>query len=157
MLTSYIVAARESLEQYCNRPFADGSYLMEYDALPADNQYTSHAGFFRLPFTNISSVDSIGYINKDGVDTTIDGADYAFNPARGIIYASDTWPDDGSGKGVIVTVSVTADVPNSIVQAIKLRASDMYEHRTEQIVGKSFDQNKALVALANPYRASMGV
>lgn len=156
LLTAYISAARESIEDYCNRPFTDGGYLLEYYGFPVDNSYTGMTGMFRLPFKNILSIDDLSYIDENGAPMSIDSLDYSFNGVRGIIYTDDDWPTDDSGKGVIISLSLVEDAPDAIKQAIKMRAADYYEHREEQDLNK-LNLNRAVKALADPYRVAMGV
>lgn len=100
-----------------------------------------------LPRAPVQSVDAVSYVDCDGVNQTLDSADYQFDLGAEPVYIrpayNKCWPsvrnqlaaiqvDFTAGYG-----DVAADVPANIRNALLIMAASRYEHREDIVVGAS--------------------
>lgn len=141
-----ISVARDRIEKYCNRFFTTQTVKVIFDH--------GFSGLdFYLPFPNTASVDSLTYVDGDNVTTAVTG--YTFDADRQLIRL----PDYPSGA-VSVTAEITTGAPAAFEGAkiaMLMMMADLYETRTENIVGTSVGFNPAVTASAAPYRVNLGV
>lgn len=112
----------------------------------------------RLPIGPVATVDSVKYLDLNGVEQTLSSAVYyLFRDARGPYLAlvpGQSWPAT-MGRDDAVTVTFTggiAPTPAPIKSAILLLASHMNEFREEQVTEQTFPTGFGLFDLIAPYR-----
>jgi len=151
LLAAYISAATQMAEHYCNRHFITTKYKLWFNELP---------GTFSLYYPDCSynftasdpvvagEIDGLFYLNSVGSSyTNFSKDDWSsnqnLNPCKVIMNST---PSDaisvseltGSEDGIFYfqfktgIATTAADIPESIKQAIKLIASDMYYFREDR-------------------------
>jgi uncharacterized phiE125 gp8 family phage protein len=63
LIASLTKAARQAIENFCQRALVEKTYVVDFDADDMDGDY------FTLPFAPISSVESVIAISEDGTET----------------------------------------------------------------------------------------
>jgi len=137
-ITALITAAREWCEKYDWRAYVTQTIEYRCDAWPADD-------YFVLPRPPLQEINSVKYIDEDGVEFTLDPATYQIDPYSepGGFYLllNESWPNDPLRAHNAITVNYTAgfgdaaDVPVRIQQAILLLVGHWYENRENSTVG----------------------
>jgi uncharacterized phiE125 gp8 family phage protein len=132
LISGLIAGAREYLEGATNRAFVSQTWRLSLDNFPA--------GEIELPKPPLLTVDSIVYLDSEGVETTIDSSDYIVDtdsePGRIVLASGASWPTGVSLYPVNpVQIEFTAgygdagsDVPQYLRQAVKLLVSHWYEN-----------------------------
>lgn len=165
-----ILAARKHVEKLCNRGLVTQTWELVMPAFPEASCPPSQRNLpasmqldpgIELPKGNLSSVTSVKYIDTAGVQQTLASTEYTVDavsePAVMRLAYGKSWPGTRAQWDAVriryVVGWAVADVPEPLVQAIKLLVSQMYEHRTPEVTGAivsalefSFD------ALLSPYR-----
>ncbi len=153
LLDSFIKASREAIEARIHRTCISTTYELFFDKFPKVIE------LYRPP---VQSVTSVKYYDTDEVLQTIDPADYIidFNSLPPRITPTDTWPTPQDRTGAIVVEYIAGygdaedTVPEAIKQAMRMLASDIYEH-PEANVELKLAENKSyhflLAAYAVPY------
>lgn len=144
-INSLISVARDRCENYCNQFFTEQSIAIVVEG--------KAEGFVDLPYPGIT-IDSITYTDPDNAEQSIDAADYVYNAETQKLNFVESF------DSIDFTVNATTSAPAQIVgvqQAIKMMVTDMYELRTETVVGPSIADNPALDAMLYPYRKSLGI
>ncbi len=134
-IKSVISTARDHVEKYC------GARWSEVD-LTANCDDWRDLAF--LPFTPVTALTSIAYIDAEGAPATVDPSVYEFRAdARSVaLKPGKTWPAKQNSSRITVTINAgTEDAPPAVKHAILLRVEDLYEHRGSEEDGKwsSFD------------------
>ena len=129
LIQSYISAARDRVEQYCNQYFTESDFRLVYVGLTG-------LEVVELPFP-VETVNTAGL--------TLDADLNEVTPTT-------DW--DSEKSNIDVTTAFYA--PESIKQSILLYMSDYYEHRMSQQETQLYE-NVAAMQLANPYRINMGI
>lgn len=129
----------------------------------------------KLPFPPLISVDSISYLDADGVSQTLATSVYMVTktePAFVKLKANQSWPDVleqadcitvrmtcGYSPGDDSPTDYAENVPQSIKAAMKLVIGDLYQNREAAalVSGAKYEPNPAVKALLNPYRVDMGL
>lgn len=155
LIESYIAAARTSAEQYAGICFVNTSIIETFDYWPI------RYDFVRLSWGRVSSVTSIQYVDVDGNTQTWDSSKYIVNNVANVCEIrpayGESWPEirDQSRAITINYVSgfgdTAADVPASIVQAVRLMLGSFYENRVDSV----FKMPTASEYLLNPYRSEI--
>lgn len=140
LIAADITAAREEVEHYLGRPLITQTWERVLDAFPADA--------ILLGWGPVQSIASIKYIDTDGVQQTMDAADYSLdkdsNEQVGFVLRAATitaWPstlDTANAVRVRFVAgygATAADVPMLIRKRIIVRAASTYKHRDETVVG----------------------
>lgn len=96
-----------------------------------------------LPVAPVSAVISVGYVDGDGAEKTLDAGGYEVRleglapmivPSHGV-----TWPHRQAGSQVTVQVTAgyatAAAVPPELIAAVKLLVGDLYAYRETGQVG----------------------
>jgi len=137
LITALIVAARQQAEHRTGRALVTQQWRLGLDQFPDDS--------LELPLPKLQSVQSVTYLDADGVRQTLAGAKYdvvtdelvgRLLPAFG-----KTWPDCRIRPGS-VQVSYTcgygaaADVPQSIKAWMLLAIAAWYENREALTAGQ---------------------
>lgn len=130
-----ISAARDHVEKYCGARWAEVDLVANCDDW-RDLEF--------LPFTPVTALTAVGYVDADGVPATVDPAVYEFRAdARAVaLKPGKTWPAKQNSSRITVTINAgTEDAPPVVKQAILLRVEDLYEHRGSEEDSKwsSFD------------------
>jgi uncharacterized phiE125 gp8 family phage protein len=146
-ISSLISAARDAAEKYCNRFFAARSVLIYVEK--ANEQLLN----LRIP--DITEINEINYF-IDGVETLIPSVDYTLLPARSSAYSVGGWPTSSLGYEALVDVSPPSSF-DAVKIAILMLITDLYELRTESVLGVSIAKNPAVVSLLQPYRVDIGI
>lgn len=149
-ITSLIPVARDRAEKYTNRYFTDSEIKIVYfGPFPASNNLL-------LPFPNLVSVDEITYLDGNNATIIISNSEYTFDSDTRTIYnVGSGWPAAQNFKVTVVTAPPLEF--EGVKQAILMMLTDMYETRTESVVGTIVSINPAVKAALAPYRFSIGI
>lgn len=172
LVADCIKAAREYSEKYLGRGILAQTLELTLNAFPCayDVPYGSapagDENALVLPHGQLAAsnpVTYVKYIDANGALQTLDSSAYEVETcedAPGIIrpvYASqwpatrDTW--NAVQVRYVVGWATPDEVPSSIVSAMKLLVSQMYEHRTPEVTGTIMTSVKfSYEALLQPYR-----
>lgn len=144
-INALISVARDRCENYCNQFFAVQTIGILYQgSVPA---------LASLPYPNLT-VTEITYTDGDNISQTVPTSEYIVDPVNQTVTFLNTY------SAINYQVVATTAQPVQIVgvqHAIKLILTDLYELRTETVVGVSLADNPAVKALLYPYRLSLGV
>lgn len=144
MISSLIRAARENVEATTGRALASADYLWSVEHWPTSRM--------RLPLLPVASVDSVTYLDPDGVRVEMDPAHYEFDDERASL-GIPCWRRS-------VNVKFRADpgeVPASLKAAVLMLVADMYENAEASAVGPAFSENPTFQRLVFPWRVNLGV
>ena len=154
LISLIISAARDAAERYCNRAWAEATFIQSFERFPI-------AGPLRLIDIGAKLVTSIEYMADDGTIATISGSSLTLDSDLGLIdYALD-WPA-GTRVKVTYVAGANADqsapeyVPESVIFAIKLMLTDYYENRNAQQWQQLY-VNPTSERLLHSYRVGLGV
>lgn len=153
LVASYVSAARERVENYCNRPFTSATFAILYDgSVPA-------SGVLTLPLPAITAISSVSYRDSDDETQTWPSEAYTYDATRQELRPADNWP---SGTALRVDVvagdnSSPRSIPGPIRAAILLYTADLYDLRQAHVVGASIAPNPAAEMLMDPYRVRIGI
>lgn len=154
LIESLISAARDKAEFFCSRFFTEQTVAIVYfNELPAG--IYSQASI-ELPYPDISSVSSVSYTDIEGNSTTISASGYSFNSDTKKLMPVGSWPADAIDFTVTVVTGAPADMSGAKI-AMLMIISDLYELRTESVVGASIANNPAVIAKLQKYRVGMGI
>lgn len=125
-----ITVARQIAEEYCNRSFVTQTWKSYMNEWPSD-------GVIRLPMGKTISVVGIDYSVSAAHDTELATSGYntGLETDIGLIKPVDSWPETDSDYPNSIEIETTcgygnaAAVPKTIVQAVKIILSDLYENR----------------------------
>jgi uncharacterized phiE125 gp8 family phage protein len=134
-LGAVISTARDHVEKYCGARWTEVELAANCD---------DWCDLAFLPFSPLSGLTSISYVDTDGASATVDSALYEFRAdARSIVLKPGySWPARQHGSRISVVVNAGAeDIPPAVKHAILLRVEDLYEHRGSEEDSKwsSFD------------------
>jgi uncharacterized phiE125 gp8 family phage protein len=156
LVESLITAARQYVEQHTRRTLMLSTWRLSLDRFPRGYLNDSVSPAIEgqdiiLPYPNLLAVTSIKYDDTDGVEQTMDSAEYRVlsddNPGRLALAYGKSWPDSiehGNAVRIVYTAGYSANadlavqraaVPQSIKQAILLLMGHWFEHRESVIVG----------------------
>jgi uncharacterized phiE125 gp8 family phage protein len=121
---------------------------------------------FAIPFGSLQSVSSIKYVDSDAAETVVSSSVYDVvtweDPGRVVLAYSQTWPPVTlrTAGGFIVRFvcgygDASTDIPEPLIQAMKLTIGHLYENREQVVVGQGVtvaELPAAATALAWPYR-----
>ncbi len=164
LISALVSAARQHAENITRRALVTQQWKMTLDQFPMPGMNVSSANWYGpqwgaspgplsvmradgrsgfemyLPFPPLQTVDSIKYIDQDGIQQTLASTEYKVDtssePARIVPAYGKTWP---ATRNEINAVEVTftcgfgaaAAVPEGIKSWIKIRVGSMYENRSE--------------------------
>ncbi len=150
VLADYLKAARLFCENYTGKAFISRAYKIIFDRLDDPNIIP----LVKMPLVSVSTVKTY---DLDNITTTVSSDDYSVDVDAGRILmkygavlnlpARDTRileVDFTAGFG-----AAASDVPESIKQAILMKATQMYEERGDVPVSAPFDM---IAALLKPYK-----
>lgn len=157
LIEFYISAARDQAEKYCNRAFA----LADFSLLLA--RFPAGSGAITLPDPDTADVTAITYVDETGTEQTVDPSEYTVDVARQQIRPAGFWPVGATSllveysAGPDASASPAQEPPKSVVQAMLLLITDMYELRTSQVTGTIITENPAAAMRLSLHRVEMGV
>lgn len=144
-INSLVSAARDRCESYCNQFFTAQGIAYLYDG-PVPT-------VIQLPYPNLT-VTALKYTDTENADQTIDPSDYVVNPLDQTILVQTTV------TAVSYRIEATTAAPaafEGVTHAIKIILTDLYDLRTETVVGSSIAMNPAVKALLYPYRLELSI
>lgn len=151
LISALITAARERVENFCNRAFVSAEFAVLYSGdLPSGD------AALWVPLPDVTDT-TVTYTDADGASASFTG--YTFDAERQTITPDDAWPS-GSNLRVGVTAGnedSPITLPGPIRSAILLYLADLYDRRTASFVDERYYENPAAVSLMMPYRVEMGV
>jgi uncharacterized phiE125 gp8 family phage protein len=156
LITGLISAAREWCEFYSGLALAPQVLEMAGRSFYPASAYCGSNGLYcdyyiELPLPPVSSIISITYTDEQNVEQTVSPTDYVFDdysrPPRIYTAAGATWPAAKAGTPNVARIRYQAGfdtpdsspdiypIPQSIVAAIKLMLTHLYENRSEVEIG----------------------
>lgn len=142
-----ISVARDRAENYCNRYFSAQEVGIVYmGAFPAS--------ILTLPFPDLASVDAVTYTDTSNQTQTLTG--FTFNSDTQQVVANGTFPTDAVNFKVVVTTAAPAEFPGAKLGMLMI-LTDLYEVRTESVIGVSVAINPAVSLLLHQYRVNEGI
>ena len=151
-----IAAARNTIEQWLRRQLLTATYELSLDAFP-----TVRDNVIRLEMGPVQSIVSISYKDVDDnlAIMILDDVsqDLKTDPARLRPKQGNTWPATRNDLNVVTIEYVTgygvvADIPGSILTALRMLITDLYAHPSAQAEMKLMD-NATYERLLWPHRA----
>ena len=142
-------SARDKAEKFCNRFFTVQTIKVVYYEPFEPNA-------IHLPFPDITSVDDISYIDESNARQTIAPADYDLMSDEQVIYPASSFPSGAKSYTVTLTTGVPEEM-SAVKIAILMLLTDLYELRTDSVVGFSVSNNPAVYNFLWPYRVELGV
>jgi uncharacterized phiE125 gp8 family phage protein len=150
-----IAAARQHVEAHCWRGLITQTWELVLEQFPDDT-----IGVV-LPKGRVASITSVKYIDTDGVEQTCAADVYDLDndsePSRLLLAYDQDWPSTRDQWDAVriryVVGTDAANVPAAVKQAVLMLVSQMYEHRTPEVVGTIVSPVKfAVDALLAPHR-----
>ena len=160
LLESLIRAWRQSTERATQRALITQEWELTLEAFPEGREA------IRLNRPPVSAVTSLTYVDPNGDEQTMDAADYVLvedEPARLYPAPGKRWPRAQTENPEAVTVTFTAgygdaeDVPETLVDAIRLGVATRHEHREDVVVGHMVSHLQAIESIWHMYRWDVGV
>jgi hypothetical protein len=144
-ITALISVARDRCENYCNQFFTAQDIKMLFTGgIPT---------LVDLPYAGLSAI-SVTYTDKDNALQTLAPAKYTVDTVNQTVTFTESL--DAINYQVLATTSAPVKIVG-VQQAMKLMITDMYELRSETVVGVSIVENPAVKAILYPYRESLGI
>lgn len=151
LITALIAAAVDMASQHTGRSIAKCTWLLCLDAFPI--------AAMRLLWPPVLSVESVKYLDADGVEQTLPTASYIVDahsePARLVAASGQAWPatlPTPNAVTVRYTAGYGAECPESVRQWILLQVGHMYENRASINVGNSVTPMPYVDGLLDRYR-----
>lgn len=151
LITSLIAAARAYIENWCDRALITQVWKATRDAFCPE---------IRLTGGVVTAIQSVKYIDADGVEQTLDSSAYVADldsvPARIWPAVGSSWPTTAAQPGAVriqyaVGYADAAAVPAPIKAALLLVLGDLFENRQGQ-QAETLVENAAVSSLLWPYR-----
>lgn len=157
LVMGYLSAAREHAEQYIGYALAQQTWELALDSFPCDG--------IELGGGDVHSVESLSYIDADGVTQIVPGTAYVldtFSTPNWLLTAHDFdgWPETlPVANAVRVRFVVGAGpLPAAIRAALLLMVGHFYENRQDvQSGGEAKQIPMGSTQLLFPYRINLGV
>lgn len=127
LIERLISAARGWAEKYCGRVFVSGEHTQTFDAWPAAGEG------LRLRWPPVASIDTVTYVDADGVTQTLDADVYELDEDTWSVRLAydQSWPTVRDHADVIA-VTYTADpgtLPEYAKTGMLLLLAHLYTHR----------------------------
>jgi uncharacterized phiE125 gp8 family phage protein len=146
LIATLITAARQSIESSCERALMPQVWTERQATFPAAVELRGGL---------VDTVNSVKYVDADGVVQTLDSAAYkvSFNTSTPTVLPVGKWP---AGTDIEVEYSLgypdAMTVPAAIRAAMLIMVADMYAHREVSLVGLRITENSAVFRLLFPYK-----
>jgi uncharacterized phiE125 gp8 family phage protein len=146
LIAGYILAAREMVESATHRRLI--TQTLDYtidDGWPCEVVNGYDRLRIRLPVNPVQSVTSITYVDSSGSNQTLSSSLYVLRADGPVAYIDPTygssWPTPRC-QPVAVTVRFVAgwtlsDVPNPLMQAMRMLVGHFYQNREVAIIGST--------------------
>jgi len=149
-----------------------GGGMSSFSELPRGNLSTSgFLPYIVLPKGNLQTVYSITYVDENGATQTLDPSIYSVDsvsvPGRVLLAYGKAWPSTQCPRWDAVRIlyevgwDFTAGVwdgPVALKQAMLLLISQLYEHRSPEVIARGIVQIQfSADALIEPYRLNRGL
>lgn len=147
LITALLSAARMDVEAATKRRLITQTHEWRLDAFPDSDDCV-----IRLPLPPLQSVSSIKYIDADGAEQTWATSEYVVDAPAGPQAAAGTvrlaygktWPttrDEINAVRIrfICGYGAAAAVPEGIKAAVKLKLTELHQHRDPEMVSKGQD------------------
>lgn len=158
LLTRLIPAARMRVEARTERQLLEATWELRLDAFPA-------CGVIVLPRPPLVSVQSVKYVDLDGVVQTVSTDVYASDVpagpacARGLVRLkyNQVWPSARAERGAVRVQfkagygTTGSSVPAPLISALLLYVGDMYVHRESGVIGTIYNSLPCAEALLMPF------
>lgn len=148
LLTKYIAAAREWVENYTGRALVQRSFTEYRDCF---------GDYIEISVRPLVSVESVDYVDTDGAEQAY--ADFVGvldrSPARIYPEHGGSWPSIAGYGGVTVTYTAgyaEGEVPLALQQAMLVMVGHFYKHREAVAAGTVNQVPLAATALCDPLR-----
>ena len=187
LILGLITAARQEAEQICRRAFVTQSWRISFDAFPRPAMNVASANWYGpqwgvapgplttlqpdgktgyeivVPFGQLKSIDSVKYIDENGVLQTLSPSQYKVDtisePARLVPSYGNSWPGTRNEINAVIVEftcgygDATA-VPQPIKQWMQLRIGALYENRESDVILQrgSLESLPFVDGLLMPYR-----
>lgn len=137
MISRAITAARIKIENRCSISIAQKQFVLKIAAFDDE---------LALPYPPLVSVENVKYLSTDGTEKTVSSDDYAViqDEYFPYIFPTSAWPTDLAKRPDAVRVAYTAgygyddsppeDVPQDLLQAIRLTVGAMFENREQELL-----------------------
>ncbi len=142
ILSACVRAARQAIEEEYSTALVPTTCTLRLDRFPFDCGY----GEIQLRMGHVSAIESIQYVDTNGVTQTLAGSAYSLDsaniPARVRPAFGTSWPSTRDVMNA-VTVTFTAGyatpdaVPQNTKAALLLIASELYDKREPTVTGLS--------------------
>jgi len=145
-LEGLITSARRIIEGVLNRRLITQTWELALDYFPAGDR-------IRIPYPPLQTITSVIYYDEDETAATFDSDYYHVDtydePGNVVLVSGQSWPSATlrTVNGVIVKYvcgygDAASDVPKEYQQAIKMLASELYEHReaTDRLYTTKFSE-----------------
>ena len=158
---SLIKAATGRAEQYLHRRLITQTWTLYLDGWPVGTEII-------IPFGKLASVTTIKYKDTDGDQTTLSSDDYIVDintePGRVVLGYQKSWPTTTLYPSNPIEIEFVcgygdagSDVESSILHAIKLDISDLFENRETEVYLNNHFKLGTWEALLFPYKIFGGV
>lgn len=148
-------AAERHIEDIIKRKLIIQTVTEYWESWPAGE-------YFELPWGKLQSITSVNYLDTDGASTEFTSADYiaetAYERGRCVLGYSKTWPSTtlypSNPINIVYSVgygATAANVPASIIHAVKITVSDLFENRESSVLAVSVSQLRTVEMLLRPY------
>lgn len=160
LISAYIAAASAHIDGpggWLGRAIGVQTLEARFDSFPCD--------LIPLIYPQLIVIVSVKYDDDDGVEQTVDAANYSLDPRGALIAYGEAWPSARCRAGSVrvryrsgyvenpEAVELVAAVPAPITAAVLLMVGDLYANRETVGEGRSaIPMSTTVEALLSPYR-----
>lgn len=152
LIDEYVESATDEAQKLTRRQFVNAANLFLYlDRFPVGN------GTILMPIAPVSAINSIQYVDENGVTQTLAGANYDLDttsePARVSPSFDNSWPTTRiQQKAVTIDynaghAALAADVPEGLRDIVRMMVDDRFNNRSANVEG-NIRANERLKSLA---------
>jgi len=142
-IDTLVVAARQYAETCRQEALITQTWKFYPNDWPA-------GGFIEIPMPPLVSVTHVKYTDSDGTENTWSSSNYIVDtdtkPGRVVLADGISWPTDSLYPSNPIEIQfvagygAAADVPQHIIQGMKLLVSHLYENREPYVVGQTVNE-----------------
>jgi|GEM_PF-963187 len=152
LIDEYVESATDEAQKLTRRQFVNAANLFLYlDRFPVGN------GTILMPIAPVSAINSIQYVDENGVTQTLAGANYDLDttsePARVSPSFDNSWPTTRSQQKAVTIdynaghAALAADVPEGLRDIVRMMVDDRFNNRSANVEG-NIRANERLKSLA---------